>query len=111
DMWDLTVANDHDFHIVTTASTVLVHNCPASDGSGPGMNSAEARSAAKDLGYKPTKQLVKGQQVFQRGGKFISQDVDSHSGGVWKMANSPEALASKAGRLGTYDGDLNWIGP
>jgi hypothetical protein len=31
-MWDLTVPgnNDYDFYIDTTATPVLVHNCPAS---------------------------------------------------------------------------------
>lgn len=28
-MWDLTVANDHDFYVHTTTVSVLVHNCPA----------------------------------------------------------------------------------
>jgi hypothetical protein len=27
-MWDLTVANDHDFYIDTVSTAVLVHNCP-----------------------------------------------------------------------------------
>jgi hypothetical protein len=27
DMWDLTVANDHDFFVTAGQSTVLVHNC------------------------------------------------------------------------------------
>jgi hypothetical protein len=33
-MWDLTVANDHDFYInvATTTIAVLVHNCPNSGG-------------------------------------------------------------------------------
>jgi hypothetical protein len=28
DMWDLTVANDHDFYVVSVDTAVLVHNCP-----------------------------------------------------------------------------------
>jgi hypothetical protein len=28
DMWDLTVAGDHDFYITVTSGSVLVHNCP-----------------------------------------------------------------------------------
>jgi hypothetical protein len=27
-MWDLTVANDHDFYVITLGTAVLVHNCP-----------------------------------------------------------------------------------
>lgn len=46
-----------------------------------------------------------GQDVFTDGRRFITRDVDSHSGGVWKMFDS-------AGRrLGTYDANLNRIGP
>jgi hypothetical protein len=48
--------------------------------------------------------------VFQKGNKFITIDVDSHNGGIWKMANSVENLASKRTRLGTYDKNLNKIG-
>jgi RHS repeat-associated protein len=29
EMWDLTVANDHDFYVVTVDTAVLVHNCPS----------------------------------------------------------------------------------
>ncbi|MGO8686334.1 MAG: polymorphic toxin-type HINT domain-containing protein [Candidatus Dormibacteria bacterium] len=32
DMWDLTIANDHDFYVVTVDTAVLVHNCPLSAG-------------------------------------------------------------------------------
>ena len=46
-----------------------------------------------------------GQEVFSNGKNFITRDVDSHSGGVWKMFD-------RAGRrLGTYDANLNRIGP
>jgi RHS repeat-associated protein len=31
DMWDLTVASDHDFYVVTVDTAVLVHNCPMTD--------------------------------------------------------------------------------
>jgi filamentous hemagglutinin len=52
-----------------------------------------------------------GQQVFTNGKFFITQDVDSHAGGVWKGANSVAGLGSKSTRAGTYDNDLNRIGP
>jgi len=46
-----------------------------------------------------------GQEVFSDGRRYITRDVDSHIGGVWKMFD-------KAGRrLGTYDANLNRIGP
>jgi hypothetical protein len=32
DMWDLTVANDHDFYVVTVDTAVLVHNCDLLNG-------------------------------------------------------------------------------
>ncbi len=32
EMWDLTVANDHDFYVVTVDTAVLVHNCPIPSG-------------------------------------------------------------------------------
>lgn len=46
-----------------------------------------------------------GQEVFTDGSRFITRDVDSHSGGVWKMFDR------SGRRLGTYDGNLNRIGP
>jgi RHS repeat-associated protein len=46
-----------------------------------------------------------GQNVFTDGRRFITRDVDSHSGGVWKMFD-------RAGRrIGTYDANLTRIGP
>jgi RHS repeat-associated protein len=46
-----------------------------------------------------------GQEVFSNGKHFITRDVDSHAGGVWKMFD-------RAGRrIGTYDANLNRIGP
>ncbi|WP_308466738.1 RHS repeat-associated core domain-containing protein [Rathayibacter soli] len=33
-MWDLTVATDHDFYVTAAETAVLVHNCPASSGEG-----------------------------------------------------------------------------
>ena len=46
-----------------------------------------------------------GQEVFSNGRRFITRDIDGHSGGVWKMFD-------RAGnRLGTFDANLNRIGP
>jgi hypothetical protein len=66
---------------------------------------------ANRLGYRPTKFVSSGQRVFTNGKTFITQDIDSHSGGLWKMASSVANLASKSTRIGTYDYDLNYIGP
>ncbi|MEQ9325071.1 MAG: RHS repeat-associated core domain-containing protein, partial [Polyangiaceae bacterium] len=45
-----------------------------------------------------------GQAVFFDGRRYISRDVDSHVGGVWKMFDR------RGRRLGTYDANLNRIG-
>ena len=37
--------------------------------------------------------------------------VDSHSGGLWKMANTVKDLGSKTTRTGTYDYNLNFVAP
>jgi hypothetical protein len=53
DMWDLTIAGDHDFYIHTVdATTVLVHNCPPTfDGMPEGMDDDEvARLASQHNG-------------------------------------------------------------
>jgi hypothetical protein len=41
-MWDLTVANDHDFYIDTVAGSVLVHNC------GPDLDELSASGSDPD---------------------------------------------------------------
>jgi RHS repeat-associated protein len=45
-----------------------------------------------------------GQEVFSNGRRFITRDIDSHSGGVWKMYDR------QGRRLGTYDAKLKRIG-
>lgn len=49
--------------------------------------------------------------MFKKGNRYITSDVDSHSGGTWKMADSIRNLGSKSTRMGTYDANLNWIAP
>ena len=75
------------------------------------LSSKEAAKAAKKLGYEKTNYKSHGQPVFRKGNKYITPDVDSHVGGVWKMADSVKNLGSKATRMGTYDANLNHIGP
>lgn len=41
-----------------------------------------------------------GQLVYKKGNRYISPDVDSHNGGVWKIFDR------KGRRLGTADKDL-----
>ncbi|GAA4174190.1 toxin C-terminal domain-containing protein [Gryllotalpicola koreensis] len=115
DMWDLTVQGDHDFYVQLTpevlagagSAAILVHNCPVDP---QRMTTPQATAAAKELGYAKVRGTSHGQPIYSNGKNFISPDVDSHSGGVWKMASSPDGFG-KAERLGTYDDKLNWIGP
>jgi len=70
----------------------------------------EASAAAAKLGYEeripPQKAPFNshGQSVFRSGNKYITPDLDSHSGGVWKMFDRSGV------RLGTFDANLNRIG-
>jgi RHS repeat-associated protein len=71
---------------------------------GTPLTNAEARAAAKTLGFKEVSDAPfdsHGQLVFQRGSRYISADADVHSGGkAWKMFD-------RAGnRLGTFTEDL-----
>jgi hypothetical protein len=63
DMWDLTVANDHDFYVVTVNTAILVHNCPA--GENPFAAAGRAAHAAQDYGPGWAKEvtLENGQRV------------------------------------------------
>ncbi len=74
------------------------------------MTSKETVEAAKKLGFEPTGQFSHGQPIFRKGNRYITQDIDSHNGGVWKMAGSIKGLRSKKTRIGTYDAELNRIG-
>jgi hypothetical protein len=74
---------------------------------------AAATSAATKLGYVKTKDISNGQAVYMvtksspiKGLTYISPDVDSHNGGVWKAASTVANLGSKTTRLGTYNEDL-----
>lgn len=75
------------------------------------LTNSQATDLADWLGYRSTGQTLRGEKVFTNGKQFIVQDTTSHSGGVWKMAKSPEALNSRTSRMGTYDEQLNYIGP
>ncbi|NLL86762.1 MAG: hypothetical protein GX229_09770 [Syntrophomonadaceae bacterium] len=47
---------------------------------------------------------------LKKGINIFTPDVDSHSGRVWKMADSVENFSVKKTRTGTYDANLNRIG-
>lgn len=50
------------------------------------------------------------QLVYKYKNKYITPDVDSHNGGIWKMADSVKNLGSRKTRLGTYNENLERIG-
>ena len=76
------------------------------------MTTSQATEAAKKLGYEKTNSISHGQAIYYnpKNKKYITPDVDSHNGGVWKMAKSIEELSSRGTRMGTYDEFLNRIG-
>lgn len=105
-VYNFEVAGDHNYYI--TDAQLLVHNC--SIGSGPSrLTNAQTTDLAKWLGYRKTNYRSSGQPVFTDGKSYITQDIDSHVGGTWKMGGSPDGFGPTT-RLGTYDEQLNWIG-
>ncbi|UUV26025.1 MULTISPECIES: toxin C-terminal domain-containing protein [Lysinibacillus] len=74
------------------------------------LRNQEINDLAKYLGFTRTNEKVKGQFVYTDGRFFIVHDLDSHIGGVWKMARTPDDLRSKKTRLGTYDPLLTLMG-
>jgi len=82
-------------------------------GAGNRLTSSQAGDMANRLGYRAAGRLrVKGQQVFTNGDDHIVQDIDNHLlKALWKRGGSYEDLFSKKTRMGTYDYDLNRIGP
>ena len=81
------------------------------------MNNKEATAVAKGLGYtKVNGASSHGNAVFTnpkaaRALRYITADVDSHVGGVWKAADTIANLGSKSTRSGTYNALLEWIAP
>jgi hypothetical protein len=78
------------------------------------LTGPQATSKAAELGYEKTKDISNGQPVYKKidkkkpGPKYISPDADTHNGGVWKGADSPDEFGPKD-RTGTYNGNLEWI--
>ena len=70
----------------------------------------ESDKAAEELGFSKTNYRSHGQPVYKKGNRYITPDIDSHSGETWKMADSVDNLRSKNTRMGTYDSQLNRIG-
>lgn len=74
------------------------------------LRNQEVKDLAEYLGFTRTNNRVKGQFVYTDGRFYIVHDLDSHIGGVWKMATTPDDLRSKKTRLGTYDPLLTLMG-
>ena len=72
------------------------------------LTTKEITQKAEGLGFSRTKQFKfdsHGQAVYKKGNKYLTRDVDSHSGGAWKVFDH------KGRRKGTFDEDLkNRIG-
>jgi intein/homing endonuclease len=104
-----------DFHTYYVGEEpVLVHNiCKGtSDDFLKLSNNKEATQVANKMGYAPTKELSSGQKVFVNKSapsslRYITRDIDSHNGGVWKAAKTIKDLGSRATRSGTYSRWLN----
>ena len=89
----------------------LIERFTGGGGSGTSkMTSKQATEAAKNLGFEKTNYISNGQPVFKKGNRYITPDVDSHNGGIWKMADSIKDLGSRKSRMGTYDANLERIG-
>ena len=77
------------------------------------LTNTQSKNAAKELGYIKVKNVVSnGQAVYfnpkaARDMRYISADIDSHSGGVRKAASSISNLANKHTRYGTFNWDLS----
>lgn len=82
--------------------------------SGIRMTAPQATAAALKIGYKRTNYTSHGQTVYERvsgsGPKYITPDVDIHSGGTWKGADTVKDLSSKTTRAGTYSEILQRMG-
>ena len=119
-VYNFEVEDWHTYYVSDEA--VLVHNAKnynqKGNKGGKGNNSGKGNTskgtntnkAAEDLGYTKTNYRSHGQPVYKNGNKYITQDVDGHNGGAWKMADSIKNLGSKSTRMGTYDANLNRIG-
>lgn len=75
------------------------------------LTNAQATDLAGWLGFRSTGRHLRRERVFTDGKRFIVQDTTSHTGGMWKMAKTDKALGSRTTRTGTYDEQLNYIGP
>ncbi|AJH01452.1 hypothetical protein LF65_04923 [Clostridium beijerinckii] len=106
------IVNSADKFILKDGSEIIAKDAVKGAAKATRLTAPEAKKLAESIGFKKVNANSHGQPVFYNSKlkKYITPDVDSHNGGVWKMANSIEELASKRTRLGTYDANLNRIG-
>ncbi|GGL46782.1 toxin C-terminal domain-containing protein [Nocardia jinanensis] len=80
---------------------------------GKRFSDGEDRAAAQALGFSEAfVGRSHGCIIFKHKKKdlYITQDVDGHNGGRWKMADAAAKLGKKETRMGTYDEHLNRVG-
>lgn len=104
-MWDISVPE-----ATTTTSTSTSPAQPSSSTTAR-LQTRRQRTRRIESDIDLQNQSSMGQRIFTNGRTFITQDVTSHTGGLWEMARTIADLASKSTRMGTYDYDLNYLGP
>jgi hypothetical protein len=75
------------------------------------LTRSQIAQKARQLGYSLYRGAgrLHGQEIFKNGTKYISRDIDSHSGGFWKMFTKN---GNRLTRVGTYNEDLTQqVGP
>jgi uncharacterized protein RhaS with RHS repeats len=92
---------DSDGESLSSRDRVLAVAAGVGEAGASRLTTSQASDLARYIGF--TKRVKaphfnsKGQAVFTDGRVFITQDVTSHKGGVWKV------IDRKGNRLGTYD--------
>jgi len=115
DMWDLTVANDHDFCVVTVNTAVLVHDCPLTGGPDwdpvkpPRIQNPELQSIADQL-YRPGASIgnggtgdairagfghiIKGSEWITNLGSWIADNPGASPSGIYTTQSMLQELIS-----------------
>jgi len=75
DMWDLTVAREHDFYIDTSTTDILVHNCPSTRYTGPASGHGADQLAEAGFDNISVALIKAGSEYPQQGGgvAYVSQ--------------------------------------
>lgn len=104
-VYNFEVADFHTYYV--SKASVLVHNeCDKL------QTNSQSNKVAKELGYTKVKNVSShGQAIYYnprapKGLRYISADIDSHSGGIWKAGASIKDLIHKESRTGTFNWNL-----